>query len=241
LPGNTSLVKIDEAQKRLIEAGFNPEHELMEIEATNGFELPRIRIEHSTTGKHRLYIDSGENYLSDSSQEEDIKGNGFTAVVFAEQFIRALWNENETVPICSAIDNKPIAQDPVSLSCLNCRESVIHEGHCKPKMRLWLLLQKDGQIRPHVMNLSPTSLKHWTNHKRKLRRSKLPVVAMNTIFKLEDIKKNSYRWAEVVFDVDGIASKEMLLAAKEARDQLNRIMAEITAKDFEDPGDKSEN
>jgi hypothetical protein len=170
-----------------------------------------------------------------------IKGNNFIAVVFAEQFIRALWNEDQTLPICSAIDNKPIVQDPISLTCVTCKESVIREGHCKPKMRLWLLLQREGQIRPYVMNLSPTSLKHWTNHKRKLRRSKLPVVVMNTIFKLEDIKKNSYRWAEVVFDVDGIASKEMLLAAKDARDQLNKIMVEISAKDFEDPGDKTNN
>jgi hypothetical protein len=238
LPGNTSLVKIDEAQKRLIESGFDPEHELMEIEATNGFDLPRIRIEHNEKGKHRIYVDYGENYLGDASQEEELKSNCFTAVVFAEQFIRALWNETETIPICSAIDNKPIVQDPISSSCVTCKESVIHEGHCKPKMRLWMLIQKDGQIKPYVMNLSPTSLKHWTNHKRKLRRSKLPVVVMNTVFKLEDIKKNSYRWAEVVFDVDGIASKELLLAAKDARDQLNKIMVEISAKDFEDPGDK---
>jgi hypothetical protein len=97
LPPDKTLVKIDEAQHRLIEAGFDLEHELLQIEAVNGFELPRIRIEHKENGKHRLFVDYGENYLGDESQEEDMKGNSFIAVVFAEQFIRALWNDGETL------------------------------------------------------------------------------------------------------------------------------------------------
>ncbi len=240
MPPNNSLVKVDEAQRRLVEAGFNPEQELMHIEAINGFELPRIRIEHKENGKHRLYVDYGENYLGDTTQEENIKGNCFCAVVFAEQFIRALWTDGESLPVCSAIDNKPIIQDPVSHSCLTCPESIIGQGRCKPKMRLWLLCQKDDTIVPYVMNLSPTSLKHWTNHKRKMRRSKLPVVVANTVFKLEDVKKNGYRWAEVLMDVDGLASKEMLISAKQARDELEKVMHDISVKDFDDPGDKSE-
>jgi hypothetical protein len=238
LPPDKALVKIDEAQHRLVEAGFDLEQELLHIEAVNGFELPRIRIEHKDNGKHRIYVDYGENYLSAESQEEEIQGNSFMAVVFAEQFIRALWEGAETLPACSAIDNKPIGQDPVSHTCLTCPESVIGQGKCKPKIRLWLLCQKDDQIKPYVMNLSPTSLKHWTNHKRKLRRSKLPVVVANTVFRLEDVKKNSYRWAEVLFDIDGIASKEMLLSAKQARDELAKVMHDISVKDFEDAGDK---
>ena len=239
MPPDKSLVKIDAAQKRLAEAGFNIEQELLQIEAVNGFELPRIRIEHKENGKHRLYVDYGENYLGDESQEEDIKGSSFIAVVFAEQFIRALWIDGEALPACSAIDNKPIGQDPVSHSCLTCPEAVIGQGKCKPKIRLWLLCQKDDKIRPYVMNLSPTSLKHWTNHKRKLRRSKLPVVVANTVLKLEDIKKNSYRWAEVNFSIDGIASKEVLITAKQARDELAKVMHDISAKDFDEPGDQA--
>jgi hypothetical protein len=98
---------------------------------------------------------------------------------------------------------------------------------------------RDNQIKPFVFSLSPTSIKHWNQHKRKLKRSNLPVVAVNTVFKLEDIKKNSYRRAEVVFDINGIASMEMLSMAKQAREELNRIMQDITARDFDDAGDKT--
>ncbi len=71
-----------------------------------------------------------------------------------------------------------------------------------------------------------------------MKRSKLPVVAVNTVFTLEDVKKNSYRWAEVNLDIDGIASKEMLLLAKQYRDELNRLMGVVSEKDYADPGDK---
>jgi hypothetical protein len=88
------------------------------------------------------------------------------------------------------------------------------------------------------MNLSPTSLKHWNAHKKRLKRSKLPVVAVNTVFTLEDVKKNSYRWAEVNIDVDGIVSRELLILAKKYRDEFNRLMGVVSEKDYDDPGDK---
>ncbi|MGW8282095.1 MAG: hypothetical protein ACWGON_02240 [Gemmatimonadota bacterium] len=62
---------------------------------------------------------------------------------------------------------------------------------------------------------------------------------MNTVFDLQDVKKNSYRWAEVVFDIAGVPSMEMLQTAKRARDELDRVMQDITQKDFEETGDKS--
>ena len=64
------------------------------------------------------------------------------------------------------------------------------------------------------MNLSPTSIKFWNAHKKKLQRSNLPVVAVNTTFELEDVKKGSYRWATVKLGMDGIASKSTLVIAK---------------------------
>jgi hypothetical protein len=235
------MVKIDQIQKTLAEAGFNSEEELLNLESSrNGFEIPRVRIEHKDSGKHRLYIDHGDNYLGDDSQEETLPENTFQAVVFAEQSIRALWEENEPLPICSGIDGKPTISDPVSRSCLNCPESIIGQGKCKPKIRLWLLLERDSRIMPFVMSLSPTSIKHWHQHKRKLKRSKLPVVSVNTVFGLLDVKKNSYRWAEVNFDVASVPSLEMLQTAKQARDELDRVMQDITARDFEDAGDQSE-
>ncbi len=230
----TDIIKINEVQKTLSEAGFDLETEILNIQTNgNGIDLPRIRIEHKENGKHRIYIDHGESYLADDSQEEMIEGNTFKACIFAEQFIRALWDEGELLPRCSAVDSVPIVEDPVSINCKVCSESAMGSV-CKPKVRLWVLVDD----KPYIMNLSPTSLKHWNAHKKRLKRSKLPVVAVDTVFTLEDVKKNSYRWAEVNIDIDGIVSREMLILAKKYRDELNRLMGAVSEKDYDDPGDK---
>jgi len=62
---------------------------------------------------------------------------------------------------------------------------------------------------------------------------------VNTTFELMDVKKGTYRWAEVKAGVDGIASKEMLMLAKEARDQFEEVTRVISSHDFADPGDTS--
>ena len=112
----TELIKLNEVQKTLAEAGFDLETEILNIQTnSNGIDLPRIRIEHKENGRHRLYIDHGESYLADDSQEETIEGNTFKACIFAEQFIRALWNEGELLPRCSAVDSVPNVEDPVSM------------------------------------------------------------------------------------------------------------------------------
>ena len=230
----SDIIKINEVQKTLAEAGFDLETEILNIQTNgSGIDLPRIRIEHKENGKHRLYVDNGESYLADDSQEETIEGNTFKGCIFAEQFIRALWDEGEILPRCSAVDSIPIVEDPVSANCKVCSECAMGSS-CKPKARLWVLMND----KPYIMNLSPTSLKHWNAHKKRLKRSKLPVVAVTTVFSLEDVKKNSYRWAEVNIDIDGIATKEMLLLAKQYRDELNRLMGVVTEKDYDDPGDK---
>lgn len=237
-----NLVKTDEVHRALSEAGFDAETEMLDLESSgNGFEIPRIRIEHKDNGKHRIYIDYGESYVSDDTQEETLTGQTFQAVIFAEQNIRALWQEGEALPVCSGINGSPMTPKPVSDNCSECPEAVIGQGKCRPKVRLLVLLEKEGKILPYVMNLSPTSIKNWSQHKRKLKRSNLPVVAVNTVFRLEDTKKNSYRWALVDFDVNGVASKEVLLVAKQARDELDRVMQDVTAKDFEDHGDQPSN
>ncbi len=232
------LIVTDDVKAALSVAGWDMEKELagMAVETTQ-FELPRVRIEHKENGKHRLYIDTGESYLDDQSQEIDIPGNKLIAVVFATDSIRALWSENEEVPTCSAIDDRPLGSEPLSDSCRNCEHGQIG-GKCKPKIRLLMLTELDGEIKPVIMNLSPTSIKHWTAHKKKLQRSNLPVVAMNTTFELEDVKKNGYRWAEVKLGVDSIASKDMLIAARSARTELEEITKRISASDFSDAGDK---
>ena len=237
---DNSLTKTDEIQRALTEAGFDPDEELHALETTNNsFEIPRLRIDHKDNGKHKLFIDYGDNYLGSETQEKAIPNNTLQAVVFAEQHIRALWTDEEPLPICSSIDDKPNDKEPLCQSCTSCKEAVIGSGKCKSKMRLWLLVERESEIRPMVMNLSPTSIKHWNSHKRKLKRSRLPVVSVNTVFRLEDTKRNGYRWAEVIFDVSGVSAKDTLLIAKKARDELDRVMQDITHRDYDDPGDKA--
>jgi hypothetical protein len=232
------LIETDAVKKVMANAGWDLDTELagMAVETTQ-LELPRVRIEHRDSGKHRMFIDTLESYLDDQSQEIDIPDNKLTAVVFAEQFIRAYWNEGEEVPACSAIDDMPIGTEPLSDSCKQCGHGIIG-GSCKPKVRLLLLAEVNGEVRPLIMNLSPTSIKHWTAHKKKLSRSNLPVVAVNTTFELEDVKRGTYRWAEVMLGMAGIASKEFLIIARTARTEFEAFTKRITQSDFDDSGDK---
>ena len=232
------MIETDAVKQALSVAGWDMEKELEGLTTqSNGFELPRVRIEHKDNGKHRMYVDTGESYLDSDSQEVDIPGNKLTAVVFAEQFIRAFWEKESEVPLCSAIDDQPIGQEVLSDSCKHCEHGVIG-GSCKPKVRLLMLAEIDGEVRPLIMNLSPTSIKHWNAHKKKLQRSNLPVVAVNTTFELEDVKKRSYRWAEVKLGMDGIADRSTLVIAKTARTELEELTKRISDADFSDSGDK---
>ncbi len=236
-----AIIVPDDVRAALSVAGWDMDKELVDQStASSGFELPRVRIEHRDNGKHRMYIDIGESYLNDDNQEINIKGNKFTGVVFAEQFIRALWQEGAEVPLCSAIDDMPVGKEPLAETCKYCEHGVIG-GACKPKSRLFMLAELDDEVKPLVFALSPTSIKHWNAHKKKLQRSNLPVVAVNTTFELMDVKKGTYRWAEVKAGIEGIASKEMLMLAKEARDQFEEVTRVISSHDFAEPGDTSAN
>ena len=232
------MIETDAVKQALSVAGWDHQAELdgMAVETTQ-FELPRVRIEHKDSGKHRMYIDTGESYIDSDTQEVDIPGNKLTAVVFAEQFIRAFWEKESEVPLCSAIDDQPIGQEALSDSCKHCEHGAIGTS-CKPKVRLLLLAEIDGEVRPLIMNLSPTSIKFWNAHKKKLQRSNLPVVAVNTTFELEDVKKGSYRWATVRLGMDGIALKSTLVIAKTARTELEELTKRISDADFSDSGDK---
>ena len=233
------MIETDMVKQALSVAGWDMEKELEGLSTSaSSFELPRVRIEHKKNGKHHLYIDTCESYLDSASPEIDVPGNMLTGIVFAEQGIRALWEEGAEVPLCSAIDGVPGGNEPLATSCNLCEHSAIGKS-CKPKARLFLLAEIDGDVRPLVFALSPTSIKHWNAHKKKLQRSNLPVVAANTTFSLEDVKKGTYRWAEVKIGIDGIASKEMLMLAKQARDQFEEVRKVISSNDFQDPGDTS--
>jgi len=62
--------------------------------------------------------------------------------------------------------------------------------------------------------------------------------AVVTRFSLEDIQKNSFRWAEVSLSVDRVVTKEELKAALSIRDQLDQQLKDIEEADYDDPGDK---
>ena len=235
-----ALLEITDAQKVLAEIGFDFDEEVQNLSVeSNGLDLPRVRVEHRDSGKHVLYVDQGSSYLDDDSLELKIPGNRLVATVIHEQAIRAFWTEKEPVPTCSGISNRPITSEPLSESCHNCPEAVIGTGKCKPNVRLQILAEIEGEIKPLIFNLSPTSIKHWNTHKKKLQRSNLPVVAVNTVFELIDVKKNGYRWAEVNVSVSGIASKEMLILAKQARTELEQLTKSISHNDFAEMGDRN--
>jgi len=232
------LIETDAVKQALSVAGWDLETELagMAVETTQ-LELPRVRIEHKDNGRHRMYIDNLESYLEADTQEIDIPGNKLTAVVFAEQSIRAFWKEGEEIPACSAIDDVPMGVEPLAESCKRCEHGILG-GKCKPKARLLLLAEINGEVKPLVFALSPTSIKHWTAHKKKLTRSNLPVVAVNTTFELEDVKRNGYRWAETKVSMNNIASKELLIIARTARTEFEELTQRISDADFSDSGDK---
>ena len=235
----TQMIKTDKVKRALETAGWDMEKELEGLSSESStFELPRVRIDHNDKGKHRMYIDAGESYLDDESQEIEIPGNKLTAVVFAFQNIRAFWEEGQDLPTCSAIDDLPMGQEPLAGNCRHCEYGNFGQGKCKPKARLLLLAKIGDEVKPLLFNLSPPSIKHWSAHKKKLTRSNLPVVAVNTTFELEDVRRNNYRWAEVVLNMDGIASKEMLMMAKTARTEFETLTKRISDADFSDSGDK---
>ncbi len=141
-------------------------------------------------------------------------------------------------PVCSAIDNKPIVDEPISAQCQGCPESIIGNGKCKPKIRLWMLVEKDGELNSYIRNLSPTSIRSFQTHLLKLKRSNLPLVVVKTVIELEDTKRNGFRWAICNFNVSGVVSKETLEKAKRYREELKKLMGIVTETDFEEPGDK---
>ena len=201
-------------------------------------EPPRVRVLHQTNGKHKMYIDTGEAYFSDDIVQETPLNKGLTGIVIQAQLIRALFNEGEHLPECAAVEGVPVVNRPLHEACLKCPESAIGKGRCKPKVRLFILTQTKGTPSLVVFPLSPTSIKRWKSHLRKLAKSGAPYFAVVTRFKLQDTAKNGYRWAEVTMDVERVVTKEELQQVREMRAEFKARMKEVNDRDFNDPGDK---
>lgn len=227
-------VHIQTALKAL---GLDLESELSQQQSEVRINPPRVRIEHSSSGRHRMFIDLGESYFDSAPESIDIENNLLEGIVAIAQPVRALFEEGEQLPICAAIENTPTVQDPVSKSCIGCPEAIIGSGQCKAKIRLFLITQYNGQSQVVVFPLSPTSIKRWRSHLKRLQRSKLPYIAVHTLFSLLDIEKGPYRWAEVDVQADRLATKDEIAQAVIVRQEYSDFISQLEQTDFSDPGD----
>jgi len=190
--------------------------------------LVRVRIDHSPSGRHRMFIDHGESYDGNQDDQVDVPNNVFAGIVVFSQTVSALWVEGEQIPLFSAIDGKVTSG----------AGSEIHASQAKDKVRLFVLTFLDSKPQLVVFNLSPTSIKHWRNHVQRLARSKAPAIAVVTRFSLDDIQRNSYRWAEVNCSVERVVTQEELDVAMSLRDECRQTFGVIVESDFDDPGDR---
>ncbi|GBE30813.1 MAG TPA: hypothetical protein ENH10_00725 [Bacteroidetes bacterium] len=190
--------------------------------------LVRVRIDHSPSGRHRMFIDNGDSYGVDQEDQVDVPNNVFTGIVVYSQTVSALWVEGEQIPRYSAIDGKVTSRPG----------SEIHASQAKDKARLFVLTFLDSKPQLVVFNLSPTSIKHWRNHVQRLARSKAPAIAVVTRFSLDDIQRNSYRWAEIKCSVERVVTQDELDIAMSLRDECRQTFGVIVESDFDDPGDR---
>ena len=211
--------------------------ELEEMTQDVGPELPRIRIEHSPSGAHRMFLDRGESFLEGDSDEKWIPENQVSGIVVTAVHVRALFQEGEQLPRCSGVGDQPMVEDPLAESCRVCPEANLGTGRCKPKVKL-LVLSESGEL--NAFPLSPTSIKHWNGYVRKLARSKLPYIAVMTRFALQDVQRNGFRWAEVKPEVVRLVTEKELAKVREIREQVKGLDHQIEARDYEDPGDRQE-
>jgi len=228
-------VHVETALKAL---GLDLESELSQQQSEVRINPPRVRIEHSHSGKHRMFIDMGESYFDSAPESIDIENNHLEGIVAIAQPVRALFQEGEQLPICAAIENTPTVQDPISNSCIGCPEAIFGSGRCKPKIRLFVISKVNGRSQVLVFPLSPTSIKRWRAHLKRLQRSRLPYISVSTSFKLIDIEKGPYRYAEVDVQGDRLATREEISQAVIVRQEYASFISHLEQTDFSDPGDK---
>ena len=190
--------------------------------------LIRVRIDHSPAGRHKLYVDYGESYDSNSEDQVDLPGNTFSGIVIFSQQVSAYWVEGQQRPSYSAIDGKLMTgQDSAHLT-----------SQAKDKARLFVLTYVGGEPQLVAFNLSPTSIKHWRKHIQMLAKSHAPVIAVVTKFNLTDVQRNGYRWAEVTCSIDRVVTQDELNVAMSLRDECRQTFGVISETDFDDPGDR---
>lgn len=149
----------------------------------------------------KFIIDLGESY---GAMIKPL-GDTLEAVVFEEQYIRSFPGEEMN---CKAIDNIPIVNKAHSYRCSGCPDA----EKCVMRIRLWILLE----MKPFIMILPPENMRSWKYHKLKLLRAGLPLIAVNTMFTKTSI------------DMNGLANKEHLAIAAQARNDLQHLMGVVS-------------
>ena len=201
--------------------------------------LPRVRIDHSPSGRHRMFVDYGPSLEADSVQV-DVLDNVLHGIVLQHQFIRAIFTEGETLPTCASVDGIPTVDAPKSATCATCPHQAFG-SICKPKVRLLVLNPDRNANQPLILfNLSPTSIKRWHRYVQRLARSQVPYLVVLTTFTLDNIKRPPYRCAEVDFTATRLVTQEELAWVKEARGALGHALNQIVQDDYAEPGDATD-
>jgi hypothetical protein len=229
-------------QKQLAELDIDLEQELLRM--TEGLErpLPRIRIEHSPSGRHQMLMDFGPT-LEDELNQEVLPDNAFRGVVLIDQQVRAIFEPESNTPICASVAGVPTVETPQAFTCDSC-EHKAYGSQCKEKTRLLILNPDREASNPvSVFPLSPTSIKHWRRYLQRLASSKVPYLVMLTRFELQDVQRNGFRWAEVVPVAERLVTQDELAFVKEVRKAYDQVLSEVAKDDYNDPGDagKGEN
>jgi hypothetical protein len=225
--------------QRLAELDIDIQAELERM--TEGLEqpLPRIRIEHSPSGRHQMLVDYGPTLDEDHNHQPAV-GNVLRGVVLMDQQLRAVFEADSTAPVCASVDKLPTVDSPKAYSCEVC-EWGVYGSPCKEKTRLLLLNPDRADKQPvAVFPLSPTSIKHWRRYLQRLASSKVPYLVVVTRFELKDIQRNGYRWAEVVPVAERLVTQDELAFVKEVRQAYDKVLAEVARADYSDPGDASD-
>ena len=208
--------------------GLDVESEVLMM--TDGIQpvFPRVRIEHSPSGRHKMFLDLGKSYSEGELDQIDLPGNVFSGIVVYAQTVSATWIEGESIPRYTAINGK-VTSGP---------DSVEFAQLAKDKVRLFVLTWYDDKPQLVILSLPPTSIKHWRTHVQRLARSKAPAIAVVTSFSLQDTQRNSFRWAEVVCNVERVVAQPELNLALELRKECESVFGVISDADFSDPGDR---
>lgn len=184
-------------------------------------------------GRGKFYIELGDDASSDLGYE-------VTIIPLIAQRTRAMFVDGDDRPVCASINNEHTVRDPKHPDCNSCPHGV-YGGSCKSKVRLILAYKKkDGSWAPSVLNLPPTSIKHWDRYVSGLRTGNPPVpyFACQVTLGLKRIDKNSYTWNEVIYKNSEILDVDTLKMVREHRDALQAEAKEVKGRDFAEPGDR---